>query len=234
MWVHEQICGWVIERRTWSPVCSALIAALLFEPELARAAEAEPPPAPAPGVAMPLEPMVEASGGILPATHASPIAPMPVSAMAGEHFGAEAALPVRLDAHAVLGLREMFPFDDHPWRAPFPSADAIRTLDLIDTRPAQLLGDESSLPDPLANPVAGPTPTWFDQHIELTFKDGVAYKKNFAWRGMNLRLKIWGPVVKGDPGLGFRLRGLKYHGYGVDLRSRITTEFQDLQVDIAF
>ena len=75
---------------------------------------------------------------------------------------------------------------------------------------------------------------WLDEHIELSFNDGIAYKKNFTWRGMNLRLKIWGPVLKGDAGLGVRLRGLQLSGHPVELRARATTDLQDLQIKIAF
>jgi hypothetical protein len=40
--------------------------------------------------------------------------------------------------------------------------------------------------------------------------------------------------LKGDAGLGVRLRGLQLAGHGVELRARATTDLQDLQVQISF
>jgi hypothetical protein len=51
---------------------------------------------------------------------------------------------------------------------------------------------------------------------------------------MQLRLKIWGPAIKGDPGLGMRLRGFQLSGYPVEVRARATTDLQDVQVRIDF
>ena len=73
---------------------------------------------------------------------------------------------------------------------------------------------------------------WLGHHIELSFNDGIAYKKNFTWGGTPLRLKIWGPVIKGDAGLGVRLKGLDLRGHPVELRARATTDLQDLQLNI--
>jgi hypothetical protein len=231
MWARDPF--WGIDRRAWSPLWSALITALLLESEVARAAEDEAPPLPAPTTEAPLvvatPPVNDARSLLLAVTpaFATPAAP-PVLVQ-----GADPSAPVRLDANAVLSLNEMFPFSD-PLRAPHPSFEtAIRTLELnaLPAVPAPDADDDylhlsRSLPE-------APT-SWLGEHVELNFNDGIAYKKNFTWRGMNLRFKAWGPVLKGHAGLGLRLRGLQVGDHGVELRARATTDLQDLQVSISF
>jgi hypothetical protein len=231
MWVRQRIGGRSPERKVLSPVCSALFAALLLESNLAHAADPEAPPAPALGAEAPQEfsPLLGLSA-VAPLREALP-APMAFPSFSGgAHFGGEPAAPIRLEARAVLGLREMYTLSD-TWRTSLPRATDVRALELGDEPIALAPVHDRPRVRMAFRPFPG---SWFDQHIELTFKDGVAYKKNFAWRGQNLRLKIWGPVLKGDPGLGLRLRGLQLAGHGVDVRARVTTELQDVQVQIAF
>lgn len=185
---------------------SGLIVALLLESEFARAAEDNAPLLPAPTTEAPLAsatlPGKEARSPLLAVVPAlTPPTSTPAPAISGDP-----AAPVHLDANAVLSLNEMFPFSD-PLRAPHPSFEtAIRTLELnaLPAAPGPEIDDDLRIPDALPDAPAG----WFDQHVELNFNDGIAYKENFTWRGMNLRLKAWGPVLKGHAGLGVRLRGL--------------------------
>jgi hypothetical protein len=233
MWIRAKNRGRLAAPLAASPVWSALIAALLLESSVALAAD-DAPPLPTLGS----EPLLDASPrpredvrSPLPAHPPAPALPSPT--ILEPHFAGDAAQPVRLEASAVLSLSEMFPFSD-PWRAPLPSFEtSIRTLELIDLRAAP-----TPVSDDLQPPVAGlePSPAagWFAQHIELSFDDGIAYKKNFTWRGMNLRLKVWGPVMKGDTGLGIRLRGLQLSGHPVEVRARATTDLQDVQIKISF
>lgn len=128
----------------------------------------------------------------------------------------------------------MFP-DPAPWRAPFPNYEAsIRRLEFHDpSASGDPLGDDL-FPALAPKSVPAGELTWVDEHIELSFDDGIVYQENFTWRGMDLRLKVWGPVLKGHAGLGVRLRGLRLRGYPVEVRARATTDLQDLQLQFAF
>jgi hypothetical protein len=225
MWVRDPICLCGVDRRVWSPICGALIAAFAFEADVAYAAEAHPAPSLDPAASHDsLSPPAKGTRGPLVAL--PPVLPPAPAAAPPVHEE-----QIRLDANAVLSLNELFRDPVH-WRAPFPSYEnSIRTLQ-FDVQPA---------PDPdRAEPLtasafsASPEASWLDEHIELSFDDGVAYRQSFSWRGMNLRLKIWGPVLKGDPGLGVRLRGLQLGGCSVEVRARATSNLQDVQVQIAF
>ena len=234
MWAQERIFGRVSDRRVWPPVCSALLAALLLDSDLALAAGGETTLPPALSAdARVLDPESRLASEVLSPFHLEAPSPAPTPVMTAPLFASDlaAAPAVRLEARSVLGLREMFTFSG-TWRTELPSERAMRTLELIDAHPtpAPPADDFRLDPDPIQNPEA----TWFDEHIELTFNDGVAYKKNFAWKGMNLRLKIWGPFLKGDPGLGVRMRGLQLYGHAVEVRARATTDLQDLRIQIAF
>jgi hypothetical protein len=144
--------------------------------------------------------------------------------------------PIRLDARAMLRLNDLS-------LAPWPLSYSPNTP-MFESSGSQILGFETRLFDTrmfeseiwLGRSLKSPALEggWLGHHIELSFKDGVAYKTNFAWEGMNLRLKLWGPVIKGDPGVGLRLRGLQLNGYPVELRARATTDLQDLQFKIDF
>lgn len=232
MWAQQRIFGRVSERRVWSPVCSALLAALVLDSDLALASGSDAALVPALSADALLDPESRLTAEVLSPIRMQAPEPVPTPAITAATFTSDGgAMPVRLEARSVLGLREMFTFSG-TWRTELPSERAMRTLELTDAHPtpAPPADDFRLTPDPLQT--AGST--WFDQHIELTFNDGVAYKQNFTWQGMNLRLKIWGPVLKGDPGLGLRLRGLQLSGHPVEVRVRATTDLQDLRIQIAF
>jgi hypothetical protein len=236
MWAQERIFGRVGERRFWSPVCSALLAAIVLDSDAVLAADGDATVQPA----LSADALIDADSRIgsdvlspiraqAPAPISMPV-PMPTTAVGASLVSGDASrAPIRLDARSVLGLREMFTFSGS-WE--LPNERAMRTLELVDAHPTALppADDYRINSDPLRTPQA----TWFDQHVELTFKDGIAFKENFQWRGMNLRLKIGGPMLKGDPGLGVRLRGLQLSGHAVEVRARATTDMQDLRIQIAF
>lgn len=236
MWVRDPFHRRGIDRL--SPVCGALIAALLVESEVAQAAGDDAPPLlPLGSEVTSAEAPLDRGPALRPEisfVRPAPPAGSPPPSVPGSPFASDASPPIRLDAKAVLSLAEMFPVAD-PWRAPNPNFEtAIRTLDLTGARKAPEPANEDPPPISPAVALPGVPANWFDEHIELSFDDGIAYKKNFTWRGQNLRLKIWGPVLKGDAGLGVRLRGLRLGGTSVELRARATTDLQDLQVQIAF
>ncbi len=256
MWDREQSCrSWDprLDRWSWSPLCSTLLAALVLESEVARAGEPRPisaldsapevaltaldQEAPAP-ISAPID-LVRVAAP-LPAITATTM-PAPGSALPHDVpafvRADDQAQPVRLDAAAVLSLNDLF-LTPELWRAAFPGHEApIRWLEFG--------GEALAAPElpPIEKKrnkkeafsgVPGLEYDWLEEHIELSFNDGIAYKKNFTWRGTNLRLKIWGPVLKGDAGLGVRLRGFQLSGHPVELRARATADIQDIQIKIAF
>jgi len=75
---------------------------------------------------------------------------------------------------------------------------------------------------------------WLAQHIELSVKDGVSYRRAFRWRGQNLKLKVWGPVLGSKPGVGLRLRGMRIGELPVEVRAYGTQRRQGFRVDLHF
>lgn len=256
MWVREQSCSrsWDprLDRWSWSPLCSTLLAALVLESEVARADEPRPisaldsapevaltaldQEAPAP-ISAPIDllrvaaPLPAFTATTVPAPGSAPSPDVPAFVRADDQ-----AQPVRLDAAAVLSLNDLF-LAPELWRAAFPGHEApIRWLEFGGeglTAPPPPIEKKRKKKEAFTG-VPGLEYDWLEEHIELSFNDGIAYKKNFTWRGTDLRLKIWGPVLKGDAGLGVRLRGLQLSGYPVELRARATTDIQDIQIKIAF
>jgi len=250
---REQSCSrsWDprLDRWSWSPLCSTLLAALVLESEVARADEprtigaldAAPEvaltaldrEAPAP-ISAPIDllrvaaPLPAFTATTVPAPGSTPSPDVPGFVRADDRA-------VRLDAAAVLSLNDLF-LAPELWRAAFPGHEApIRWLEFG--------GEALAAPEPPPiekkrkkefSGVPGLEYDWLEEHIELSFNDGIAYKTNFTWRGTNLRLKIWGPALKGDAGLGVRLRGFQLSGHPVELRARATTDIQDIQIKIAF
>ena len=118
-----------------------------------------------------------------------------------------------------------------PWSTSWTNAP------LFQSKGSRILGFEARMPG--SETAAGfdrslSSSGWLGDQFELSFNDGIAYRENFEWGGMHLRLKLWGPIVKGDPGLGMRLRGLQLSGYPVEVRARATTDLQDVQFKIDF
>jgi len=224
MRVRDSICLCGADRRVWSPICGALIAAIALE---AQVAHAEAPPAP---TAEPSPTETATPPGQSPRAPLVPVPPIPTPPAAVTPPARED--PIRLDASAVLSLNDLFR-DPVSWHAPFPSYEAsIRTLQF--DHPVAPESDRIEKPLGASAFSSSPEATWFDEHIELSFDDGVTYRHNFHWRGMNLRLKVWGPVLKGNPGLGVRLRGLQLAGHEIEVRARSTTDLQDIQFQISF
>jgi hypothetical protein len=260
MWVREQSCSrsWDtrLDRWSWSPLCSTLLAALVLESEVARADEPRPISAldSAPEVALTAldqdgpAPITAPIGLVrvaaplpaLPAFTATAV-PAPGSALPSDVSAFvradDQAQPVRLDAAAVLSLNDLF-LAPELWRAAFPGYEApIRWLEfggegLSALEPPPI--EKKRKRNQAFSGVPGLKDEWLEEHIELSVNDGIAYKTNFTWRGTNLRLKIWGPVLKGDAGLGVRLRGFQLSGHPVELRARATADIQDIQIKIAF
>jgi hypothetical protein len=249
MWLLIWNGGLGVDRRIWSPMCGALFAALLLDSDAALAGDELRGTSGADGSAALLVPVIPPSSDgpaplatpELPPALALPagIAPAPGSApapLAASHDALDDQRPIRLNARAVLSLNDLFL---EPWHGVSPPADAplfsssgprIRRLELGG------LEKESGEPTQIRRSFSASEvhSGWLGDHVELSFNDGISYKESFRWRGTNLRLKIWGPMLKGDPGLGMRLRGFQWNGHPVEVRARATTKIQDLQVKIDF
>jgi hypothetical protein len=229
---------------------AGLLAALVLEPEAARAGDdfagqREPgefghstslltmvmpaqdtatlraaPRSPAP---RPVSPVPPASLAISPGA----AGPAPGASVVGEE-------QIRLDARAVLGTNDLF-LD--PARSVLEqkeplfgrNAEQIDRLDFGNRQPEALRSRDEPSVKPL-DVKSG----WLGEHVDLDLSDGISYRTHFEWQDMHLGLKIWGPMVKGDPGLGVRLRGLRLGEHRVEVRARATTHLQDLQVRIDF
>ena len=57
--------------------------------------------------------------------------------------------------------------------------------------------------------------SWFTSHFKISTKKGVVYRDAFAFGEQKLMLKLWGPIVKKRPGLGFKIEGLKIGDYPI-------------------
>jgi hypothetical protein len=71
--------------------------------------------------------------------------------------------------------------------------------------------------------------SWLTSHFNLSTKKGVVYKDAFTFGEQKLHLKLWGPIVKKRPGLGFKIEGLKIgdnpiilKGYGNSRKGKLT------------
>jgi hypothetical protein len=103
-------------------------------------------------------------------------------------------------------------------------------LDLGNSGPEPTPTRESN--EKLVRPIA--RSGWLGEHVDLDLSDGISYHTNIETHDTNLRLKIWGPVVKGHAGIGARLRGVEVDEHPVELRARATTKQQDVQIRIDF
>ena len=258
MWLRIQSSERGIEPRSWSPMCSALLAALLLESEVARAGDGFSDlseqgeligstsllekvmpsnennltePADGRRTAKPSAPTFAIRPAPPAALATQPATPPPVRAGPGID---DQQTMIRLDARAMLALNDLLLESK---RAPLPSPEAP----LFQSSGSRIRGLEPGIPEnettsriehSLSSSAVGSG--WFGDHVELSFNDGIAYRENLEWGGMHLRLKIWGPAIKGDPGLAMRLRGLQLSGYPVEVRARATTDLQDVQVRIDF
>jgi hypothetical protein len=249
MWLRIPIHALRIDWQWWLPICGVLLAALVLEPEDARAGDdflqrreggfghttsllelvmpfrenltqrAEPRRPARPAAS----PVPSASLAIPPGTDR----PAPGEPVVGEN-----RIPIRVNAGAVLGINDLF-------------VDPARG---VLERKEPLLGTNAEQSDRLdfgrepisarsrSDPSARPPDRsgWLGEHVHLDLSDGVSYRTHFEWQDMNLGLKIYGPVVKGHAGLGASLRGLELGGHLVEVRARTTTHQQDLQVRIEF
>ena len=256
MWVRVWSSELGIERRMWSPMCGALFAALLLDSDAALAGDElrGTPGLDGPAVFAPMLPSAGDGPAPSPEPAAIPAAALPTGApavpglgappglrpdlaLAAPHAGVDEQVPIRLNARAVLSVNDLF-LD--PWRGTFPSHDAplfsssgprVRRLEF---GASDKDAAEATPRNKRAFSASDVHNGWLGEHIELSFNDGISYKENFHWQGMNLRLKLWGPILKGDPGLGMRLRGLQWNGHPVEVRARATTHLQDLRVEIDF
>ena len=71
--------------------------------------------------------------------------------------------------------------------------------------------------------------SWLTSHFKLSTKKGVVYRDAFPIGNQKLLLKLWGPIVKKRPGLGFKIEGLKIgdnpivlKGYGNTKKGKLT------------
>jgi hypothetical protein len=234
-----------------SAVCGALLVALLVEPEVARAGDGLSDLSEEPGImgsTSLLERVMPANENLAEleqlrraaknsASTSGPAArPAPRAAAATPTLrppendpSADTRPPIRLDARAMLKLNDL---TLAPWITSSTNAP------LFQSSGSRILGFEAGMPghetavriDRSLSSSSG----WLGDRIELSFNDGIAYRENFQWNGMQLRLKLWGPVIKGDPGLGMRLKGLQLSRYPVEVRARATTDLQDVQFRIDF
>src|SRR5262245_13950598 len=137
MWLRIRSGERGVDPRMWSPMCSALLVVLLFDPEVARAGDDLSDLSGKGGLlgstsllerVMPayenLEALADQRRAQAAAPSARPVRAFPLTAPAGQP-GAPAAtfspsaataeqVPIRLDAKAVLGLNDLFV---DPWRA---------------------------------------------------------------------------------------------------------------------
>ena len=67
------------------------------------------------------------------------------------------------------------------------------------------------VPTPAASPDAATADRWWRDHFALRLR-GLEYRDEFVFRHQNLRFRISGPIVKGNPGLRFELRGWEWRG----------------------
>lgn len=257
MWLRIQSSKRGIDPRSWSPMYSALLAALLLASEVARAGDGLSELSEEGeliGSTSLLEKVMPTNENLteLAERRRSAKTSVPTFAIRPDHRAAltiqpatpppvragpaieDQQTPIRLDARAMLALNDLLL---ESWRAPLPNREAP----LFQSSGSRIRGLEPGIPEnettsriehSLSSSAVGPG--WLGDHVELSFNDGIAYRDNFDWRGMQLRLKIWGPAIKGDPGLGMRLRGFQLSGYPVEVRARATTDLQDVQVRIDF
>jgi hypothetical protein len=146
----------------------------------------------------------------------------------------ERRIPIRVDERAVLDANHwsrdpshgMFDQKDPTSGMTPPGTDR---LDLANPGPAPTPTRESTeKPKPIAR--SG----WLGEHVDVDLSDGISYHTNIETQDTNLRLKIWGPVVKGHAGVGARLRGAEIGEHPVELRARATKHQQDVQIKIDF
>jgi hypothetical protein len=146
-------------------------------------------------------------------------------------------IPIRLDSQAVLGLNSNLVLD--PARGEFERKEppfernALRRDRQLDfARPDLDQGAERGRKKPSLLPPG--RSGWFGEHVDIDLNDGVSYRTNFEVNDTNLRLKLYGPMVKGNPGAGARLRGMKLDDHPVEIRARATKQLQDVQIKIEF
>ncbi|HKA14813.1 MAG TPA: hypothetical protein VKH41_07340 [Myxococcota bacterium] len=206
----------------------------VFEPVIPSISPAEVGPVPLAAPSPP--PAVVLPTGVVAAPGSAPGVPAELGSVPGIGALRDEPMPIRLNAREVLGLNDLFL--DPTRTAPIPEAPLFSSSGPHIRKFGFGASDkEPDEPRPRPGHFLSSQPMrsgWLGEHIDLSFNDGISYKENFEWNGMHLRLKLWGPMLKGDPGLGMRLRGLQWSGHPVEVRARATTHLQDVQVRIDF
>lgn len=75
--------------------------------------------------------------------------------------------------------------------------------------------------------------SWWRDHFSLRLR-GLEYRDQFVFRRQNLRLRLSGPVVKGNPGLRVELRGWKWRGTSTSFSAYGSAKRQGFKFKIAF
>ena len=254
MWLRFHLGERSADAQWWS-MCGALLAVLVLEPEAALALddglerekgqEAFGRSTSTLELVMPAHEKLaddaskQGAGSDRPAPH--PVAPAPPADPPSKappapraKAGGDDRIPIRMDARAMLGLNDLFldPARGTPeQRDPLYGKSSPRT-DRFD------LGNPQPEPIPRHDRVEPSAPAgrsgWVAQHLDLDLNDGVSYRTHFTWQDENLRLKLWGPIVKRHPGMGAKLRGLHVGDTPVEVRARATKHEQDVQIRIDF
>jgi hypothetical protein len=84
------------------------------------------------------------------------------------------------------------------------------------------------------DPAPVPPPSFFREHFRFTLKRGVEYRQKFQVREQDLQLKVWGPIVGDNPGLGIALDGLRVEQSRVRIKAYGSTDKSGLQIDVEF
>ncbi len=56
-------------------------------------------------------------------------------------------------------------------------------------------------------------------HFRINLKHGLGYRQQFSVGEQRLKLKLYGPIVKGNPGLRLKLTGLEVHDKPVEIKA---------------
>lgn len=255
----EEVQAMWLRHSQW-PMCGALLAALVFEAEAVRAGDdllqgqegkakeglgrststlelVMPANERSTPSSAPSRPAPQAASTPRPVAHA-PIANSQGRAAPGldAPSSGEVRIPVRLDSRALLGRNDLF-LDLRrgviEQKEPLVGENAPRASRLDFTGPEPEPGSARE-PGKPPGPAPGARSGWLGEHLDLDLNDGISYRTNVEWQDMNVRFKMWGPIVKGHPGVGARVRGLQLGEHPVEVRARATTRLQDVQVRIDF
>lgn len=101
------------------------------------------------------------------------------------------------------------------------------------TRGQEILATlEQSLPDE-ATSTAGPTEQSLRSRFRLNLARGLEYRQEIDVAEQPLKLRLYGPIVSGSPGLGFQLRG-QVSRHEFDFQAFGSADEVGLEIEIGF